>query len=92
MRIHGTSVLSQVGFKIGITWYLLSTISSYVQRLSTLTELGRKRQYQGKDHDLYVKRVHEKILDCSDPIDEEFLVNVFLHDMDNEYRVFLENI
>lgn len=58
----------------------------------TLTELGSTRQYPGEDHDLYIKRFHEKILDCRDLIDEEVLVNVFLHDMDNEYQILLESI
>lgn len=58
----------------------------------TLTELGRTRQYLGEDLNLYVKKFHDKALDCVDPVDEEVLVNVGLHGMKNEYRVFLENL
>lgn len=58
----------------------------------TLAELGRTRQYPGKDLDLYVKRFHDKTLDCVDPVDEEVLVNVCLHGMNNEYEVFLETL
>lgn len=63
----------------------------------TLADLRRTRQYKivnnpGKDLDLNVKRFHEKTLDCVDPVNEEVLVNVCLHGMNDEYRVFLENL
>lgn len=48
----------------------------------TLTELGRTRHYAGEDLDLYVKRFHDKPLDL---VDEEVLVNVCLHEMNDEY-------
>lgn len=57
-----------------------------------LAELGRTRQYPGKDLDLYVKRFHKISLDCYDPVNKEVLLNICLHDMNDEYRVFLENI
>lgn len=44
----------------------------------------------GKDLDIYVKRFHKRALDCYDLVDEEVLVNVCLHDMRKEYRIFLE--
>lgn len=31
-------------------------------------------------------------MECCDPVDEEMLVNVCLHRMSDEYRVFLENL
>lgn len=55
-------------------------------------ELGRTRQYAGEDLDPYVKRFHDKALDCVNPVDEEVLVNMCLHGMNDEYRVFLENL
>lgn len=58
----------------------------------TLAELGRTRQYAGKDLDLYMKRFHDKALDCVDPMEEEILVNVCLYGMNDEYRIFLENL
>lgn len=39
--------------------------------------------------DLYVKRFHERVMDSCDPINEEVLVNVFLHCMVEEYHTFL---
>lgn len=45
-----------------------------------------------RDLDLHVKRFHEKALICCDPVDEEVLVNVCLHGINDEYRVFLENL
>lgn len=35
---------------------------------------------------------HEKALDYYNPLDEEVLVDVCLHDMMEEYRNFLENL
>lgn len=58
----------------------------------TLAELGCTQQYAGKDLDLYVKRFHDKALDYVDPVDEEILVNVCLHGMNDKYRVFLKNL
>lgn len=58
----------------------------------TLSKLGQTRQYAGEDLDLYVKRFHDKALDCIDPVDEEVLVNVCLYDMKDEYRVFLKSL
>lgn len=56
-----------------------------------MTELSRTRQYVGEDLDLYVKMFHDKALACVDLVDEEVLANVCLHDMNHEYRIFLEN-
>lgn len=38
------------------------------------------------------ERFHERALDCSDAVDEETLVDMCLHGMVNEYRVYLENL
>lgn len=90
------------------TWYLnlkLGTIQDWDHMVATfntkfffaeakytLAEWGRTRQYAGEDLDLYVKRFHDKALDCIDPVEEEILVDVCLHGMNDEYRVFLENL
>lgn len=58
----------------------------------TLAELGRTRQYTGEDLDVYVKRFCERALDCNDAVDKETLVDVCLHEMVSEYRVYLENL
>lgn len=58
----------------------------------TLAELGRTRQYVGEDLDLYVKRFHDKALDCVDPVDEKVLVSVCLHGINDEYKFFFENL
>lgn len=47
---------------------------------------------QGEDLDLYVKRFHKKMLDYVDSVYEEVLFNVHLYDMNDEYKVFLENL
>lgn len=44
------------------------------------------------DLDLYVRRFHEKALGYYDSVDEEVLVNVCLHGILNEYRLFLKNL
>lgn len=54
--------------------------------------LVRTKQSQGKDLYLYVKRFHDTTLDRRDLVDEEVLVNVYLHGMTNEHRVFLEEL
>lgn len=58
----------------------------------TLAEFGRTRQHPGEDLDLYVKRFRERALGCSDAVDEETLMDVCLHGIANEYRVYLENL
>lgn len=63
-----------------------------MQKLSFVAELGRTRQYLGEYLDLYVRRFHEKTLDCCDPVNEEVLVKVCPDDIGNEYRVYLENL
>lgn len=64
----------------------------FIEAKYTLAELDRTRQCAGEDLDLYVKRFHDKALDCINPVDEEVLVNVCLYGMNDEYRVFLENL
>lgn len=46
----------------------------------SLAELGRMKHFPG-NLDLYVRKFQEKALDCCDGVDEEVLVNVFLHGM-----------
>lgn len=58
----------------------------------TLVELDRTRQYPGEDLNVYMKRFRERALDCSDVVNEENLVDIFLHGMANKYRVYLENL
>lgn len=43
------------------------------------------------DIDVYLRTFHRKALDCCDPMDEEMLVDVWLHDTTEEYMVLLEN-
>lgn len=88
MRIPDTSVSSQVHLELGP--HGINAKFFYAEPKYTLAELARMRQYPGDDLDLYFKRFRGKELDCSDPVDEQVLVNVYLHSMDNEYRVFVE--
>lgn len=39
-----------------------------------------------------MKRFPENTLDCNNVVDEETLVDICLHGMANEYRVYLENL
>lgn len=57
---------------LGLGAYSLQLQHEVLLRRSnyTLAELGRTMQYSGEDVDLYVKRFHEKTLDCIDPVDE----------------------
>lgn len=45
-----------------------------------------------EDLDIYVKRSRDKALDYYDPVKERMLVDICLHGMLEEYRIFLENI
>lgn len=47
---------------------------------------------KGEDLHVYVRRLHEKALDCCDLVEEEILLNVCLHDRIKEYSIFLENL
>lgn len=42
--------------------------------------------------DLYVRRFHEIAFDRCNAVDEETLIDIYLHGMTNEYRVYLENL
>lgn len=54
----------------------------------TLAELGRKRQYPGETLDAYMKRFHEKALDCSNPMTKDVLVEICR--MIKECKIYLE--
>lgn len=74
---------------------MLSTLNTKIfcaEAKYTLAEFGCTRQFPSEDLNLYVRKFQEKALDCCDLIDEDVLVNVFLHDMNNEYGVFLKNL
>lgn len=55
----------------------------FVEAKYTLTKLDRARQYTGEDLELYVKRFHEKALDCYNLIEEKVLVNVCMDGMND---------
>lgn len=40
--------------------------------------------------DAYVKRFYEKVLDCYDLVAEHVLVDVYLHSMIENYRIYLQ--
>lgn len=50
----------------------------------TLPKLGCTRQFLNEDMDLYVKRFHERPLDCCNAVDEETMVDISLQVMANE--------
>lgn len=56
-----------------------------------MAEFGTYEIVHRRGLDLYVKRFHEKRLDCCNQIDEEVIVDLYLHDMNEEYRVFHKN-
>lgn len=77
---------------IGGTLYPCSMpSSSIVEAKFTLAELGLTRHYLGENLDVCVRRLHEKDMDCCDPMEKEVLLNMCLHGMAEEYRIFLEN-
>lgn len=58
----------------------------------TLAELDRNRQYSNEDLDDYMRRFRKNALDYCSFVSEKMLVDVYLHGMTKEYRVFLENL
>lgn len=74
--------------------HMVSTFNTkffYAEAKFTSAELGQTRHY-ADDLDLYVRWFHEKGARLCDPVDEEVLVNVYLHVMVNEYLVHLDNL
>lgn len=53
----------------------------YAEAKFTVAELDRTQQYSGEYLDVYLRRFHEKVLDCYDLVKEKVLVNVCLHGM-----------
>lgn len=56
----------------------------------TLKESGWMCQHFGKGSDAYVKRFHEKVLDCCYLVAENMLVDVCLHEVVEDYLTYLE--
>lgn len=76
----------------GSTSYRCSRLSySMMKPISPSLTQSRRQRLEG-DLDMYVKRFHEKALDYYDPVAKEVLVNVCLHGVFEEYRIFLENL
>lgn len=68
---------------------LFNTKFFCVEAKFTLAELGRTCPYQGEHLDAYVKRFHEKAMDCCDPVTEDALVDVCLHSVIEGYQIYL---
>lgn len=71
---------------------LFNTKFFCVEANFTLAELGRMYQYPREDLDAYVKKFYENALDFCDLVADDVLVDVCLHDMIEEYIVYLENL
>lgn len=67
-------------------------LSSYAQAKFSLVELRRVRQRSWEDLDTYMKRFYNKALDYCDLVEERILVDVCLHYMLEECRIFFENL
>lgn len=49
-------------------------------------------QYVEKDLDVYMKRFHEKALDCRDQVIEDVKIDVCQYGVIKDYRIYLENL
>lgn len=67
-------------------WKHLVSLSALKQSLLLLVSV--ERLIPRKDQDAYLRRSHENAWNCCYPMTEEVLVDVCLHDMMEEYRVF----
>lgn len=63
----------------------------YVEAKFSLTELDCMCQCPREDLDKYIKRFHDKVPDCCDPV-KGVLVEVCLRCMLEENNIFLENL
>lgn len=91
--IPGTSISNQDKSKTGSTWSLPSTRSSFLLKLNTLwSNWAEPNSIQARTWIFMSKGSHEKAFDCVDSVNEEVMVYVCLHGMNNEYRIFLENL
>lgn len=95
---EGSSLYLYLNLKLGTIqdWeHMVATFKTkflFAEAKYTLVKLGRTWQYADEELDLYVKRFHDKALDCVYLVEEDVLLNVCLYGMKNEYMVFLENI
>lgn len=64
-------------------------LNSFVLRHFFLAELGCIHQHLGEDLDT-CEEVMRQAIDCCDPVEERMTVNVCLHDMMEEYLIFLD--
>lgn len=51
----------------------------------TLAKVGQPDKYSGEDLEIYIKQFYEKALYCCDLIEEEVLVNICLHGMNDDH-------
>lgn len=58
----------------------------------SLAELDRICRCLVEDLDVSVKRFRDQALGCYDLVEERMRVNICLHSMLEEYRIFLENL
>lgn len=72
--------------------YLFNTKFFCTEAKFSIVELERMRQHPGQDMDIYMRRFHERAIDCCDPAAEEILVDICLRGMMEEYHKFLENL
>lgn len=92
VHIHGTWTLCHDPSKTEHLVSLFNTNFFYVKANFTLVELGRSQQYPEEDLDACIKYFYEKAQHCCDPVIEDVLVDVCLHDMIEDYRAYLKNL
>lgn len=57
-----------------------------------MAKLSLRCQYLGKEMDAYMNRFHEKALYCCNPVAEDLVVEVCVHGMIEDCRIYLENL
>lgn len=70
-HIRGTWTSSLDPFMTWSTLSPCSILSFSTMKLLSLAELGKTRQYLGKDLDVFIKRFNKKALDCYDLVAED---------------------
>lgn len=92
----GTSTSSQDLSITRVTWCLFLIKFFCGEAEYTLAEFGHMRQHLAANLDLYIKKSHEKAVDCRDLVDKEVIASLWIPCLPSwhghKYHVLLENL
>lgn len=80
-----------IGARLGVPPLSLYSIPNYFT-LFVWLNLAKHGQYLGEDLEAYVKRFHEKALDCCDLVTEDVMGDIYLHAIIEDYRIYFVSL